>query len=457
MNEQEYMNTLLEQIGDKRAKVLVMGEIKNHIEEQTECYESQGKDHETALKEAVNQMGDPIDVGCKLNKIHRPKMPIGMMAIVLALTLFGIIMQCIIFRELNSGSVSYYISHTIVYNIIGFVVIGVLLFWDYTFIAKYAYALYGCMIVALILFSSRGAAINGHVSVVYFLQLLLPIILAALIYRNRNREVLGLLRTLGLGFFVFGLCIVLNSNGLAAVIEGFFVFICVVLAAIWKGIFGNKNKVLLTAITLVLPCALVFGFYLMLKFSGAGFLQYYQQRRIEALLHPYNYADAEGYIAVRQRDLLSGYSLFGNNTLPWQAENSQIHQFIFSSIFSYFGVVAGAVVIVSSFIFCIKGLLIAWKQSNRIGMLVGTVCSASILIHLISALGINFGFYLWSNVCIPFLTYGLTNTVVNAIYVGLILCVYRNKEILSEQKAAEQNGSLLKIGKYRIAIEKTTN
>ena len=82
--------------------------------------------------------------------------------------------------------------------------------------------------------------------------------------------------------------------------------------------------------------------------------------------------------------------------------------------------------------FLLMALKLSLKQSNRIGMLVGTACTVSILVRFIAYVACNFGFGIWWTTLVPFLSYGRVSAVMNGIYVGLILCVYRNSRILSE-------------------------
>ena len=62
----EYMKTLEEQIQNKRARALVSEEINGHIEEQAQGYEEEGMSREDAKREAVRQMGDPVETGCAI-------------------------------------------------------------------------------------------------------------------------------------------------------------------------------------------------------------------------------------------------------------------------------------------------------------------------------------------------------------------------------------------------------
>ena len=102
MEYEEYMVSLTEQIHNKRAKQLIAQEIENHITEQADVYEAEGMSHDTALREAVRQMGNPVETGIALNQIHKPKMPWTMLGIVTVLMLSSISSLC----SFNQGSAS---------------------------------------------------------------------------------------------------------------------------------------------------------------------------------------------------------------------------------------------------------------------------------------------------------------------------------------------------------------
>ena len=80
MNRTEYLESLTEQIQNKHARQLVLEEITAHIEDQKEACLLEGKTEAEAEETAVREMGDPIETGSKLDKIHRPKKISGCLA-----------------------------------------------------------------------------------------------------------------------------------------------------------------------------------------------------------------------------------------------------------------------------------------------------------------------------------------------------------------------------------------
>ena len=60
---EEYIKVLLEQIRCKKAHPMIEEEIRNHIEEQTAANMKAGMAKEQAVREAVLDMGDPVEAG----------------------------------------------------------------------------------------------------------------------------------------------------------------------------------------------------------------------------------------------------------------------------------------------------------------------------------------------------------------------------------------------------------
>lgn len=73
MTEESYIRDVVEQIRCVRARDGIAKELSDHIEDQTAAYEERGVPYEDAVKRAVQEMGDPVEVGVELDRIHRPQ------------------------------------------------------------------------------------------------------------------------------------------------------------------------------------------------------------------------------------------------------------------------------------------------------------------------------------------------------------------------------------------------
>ena len=73
MKKEEYLKELTKQLHYAPVRKVVSQEYIDHIEDETEYQISKGMDPDEAESYAVEQMGDPVEVGKQLDEIHRPK------------------------------------------------------------------------------------------------------------------------------------------------------------------------------------------------------------------------------------------------------------------------------------------------------------------------------------------------------------------------------------------------
>lgn len=444
MRVEEYMNSLEEQIQNKYARELVHQEIKAHIEDQAEDYVQEGMSSEQAWEQAVRQMGDPVETGAKLNRIHRPHFPVVLFGIAVMLTLAGVIMQAICFRQAPPAWDGL-LSRTLCCNLIGMMIISALLFFNYTSLVRWTYVLYAGYF-ALSLFCDWCGPIlwdyNSTWMINYYLWTLYPIVFALLLYHQKGKEISGMLKVLGLSLLI------VLVRGLWS---GFFftsgliecVLVCgvVMLLAIGKGILGKRKKRLYGTLAGLVGVAGV------IQVIGGGYiLAEYQIRRLltkfSSILPwshlPESHSGGEtDYIIARIQDSWENFSLWGNRTLIELGNSSDgWYTYVLLNIFSWFGIVAGIAVVGMLFFFGIRTLRTSLRQKNRIGFLLGTVCSISMLLRSVAYLMVNIGNGLYVTTSIPFLVYGFTSAVVNSIFVGILLGVCRNEAILAEPESS---------------------
>lgn len=125
MSKKRYMELLLEQIRNKRAKELVAREINAHIEDQEEAYLSQGLTAYDAERRAVLDMGDPVETGVSLDAVHRPKMSWSMVILTAIISALGFFMLWMICKGNSNFETAALLKKQIIYLIIGF---GIMLF-----------------------------------------------------------------------------------------------------------------------------------------------------------------------------------------------------------------------------------------------------------------------------------------------------------------------------------------
>lgn len=89
----EYLKTLLEQIRCKKARPYVKKEFQDHIEDQIEANMQAGMDREQAEREAVRDMGDPVETGISLDSVHRPQVAWKLLGIIILISIAGVLIH----------------------------------------------------------------------------------------------------------------------------------------------------------------------------------------------------------------------------------------------------------------------------------------------------------------------------------------------------------------------------
>ena len=149
---EEYIRKITEQIRCVRARESVAKELSDHILDQAAAYEEQGETHEAAVGKAVREMGDPVEVGVALDRIHRPQMDVKLIVMVLVFSIGGLFLQSIISSysssALNDSRVflSQFGRQSLIL-LVSFGVMAGMYFLDYSFIGRYAMLIYWGMSV----------------------------------------------------------------------------------------------------------------------------------------------------------------------------------------------------------------------------------------------------------------------------------------------------------------------
>ena len=79
---EEYIEKLISQIRCMKARPYIEAEIRDHIEDQISANINEGMSAEEAEENAVLDMGDPIEVGISMDKIHKPTIAWKMVLVV---------------------------------------------------------------------------------------------------------------------------------------------------------------------------------------------------------------------------------------------------------------------------------------------------------------------------------------------------------------------------------------
>ena len=93
----------------------------------------------------------------------------------------------------------------------------------------------------------------------------------------------------------------------------------------------------------------------------------------------------------------------------------------------------------------LKLFQISTSQKNQLGMITGISCSVVFLIKTAVSILVNLQLIPYVSISMPFLSYGGSGIVVSYILLGLVLSVYRYKNILPKEASFTKKRRYLKI------------
>ena len=445
-----YLEKLLSQIRCKKARPYISDEIRSHIESQIEDNISSGMEYAEAEKNAVADMGDPIEVGISLDKIHKPKIAWKLLAIVGVLSLLGIIVQQSIFYKTIHSDLEPYLQETYQASMVGFVssiVFGFLImcgiyFVDYTVVAKYS-KIIGLFIMAmgiLLLTGFFGGTTCGvyysvgfgmfRISATSLMMFYVPLY-GAIIYKYKGDGIWGLLKAC-----LWLICPVVITFRMPNIIVAGIIMISMLIqltVAIMKGWFRisiKKAIICLWAVFMLLPVVILFAMYIF------RWLEDYQIERIRSFLS----ASGDGfYLTSVLRTLCHNIEMIGNSGNDVVGSLPDFNSdYVFSYILNSYGLIAGIAIfaILATLVVFIFGAAI--KQKNELGMVMGFGCGMILLLNVVINVLCSVGILPPASSFLPFFSVGRSNILLCYALVGIMMSIYRYKDVYPKSIKSSQ-------------------
>ena len=445
-----YLEKLLSQIRCKKARPYIAEEIRDHIESQIADNLSEGMSYEEAEKNAVTDMGDPVEVGISLDRIHKPKIAWKLLVIVGILSLLGILIQQSILRQPGYQELEIGMQERYRYAAEGFgaaVVIGLLLmcviyFLDYTVIAKYSrfIGVFIFILGGLRLTSFFGVDINGvgdwvgfgmfRVSITSLMMFYVPIY-GTILYKYRDGGFMALCKALL--WLILPVFITFRIPSLGVAVIMMVSMLIELTVAIWKGWFKVPVKKTIIGLWLCLAglpallLAAMYAFHMLAVYQEARIRSYFtasgDANYMTSMLHKFN-----------QNILLWGNS--GKDVVGGLPEFNQ--DYIFSYILNSYGLLAGIFVaaLLAALVVFMFGTSV--RQKNELGTVMGFGCGMIILLNISLNFAGMFGWIPLTSTFLPFLSYGRNSILLCYALVGIILSIYRYKDVYPKKFKASQ-------------------
>ena len=427
MKKEEYLQLVTDQIRCKKARPDVKTELENHILDQMESYRNEGMEEQEAMEQAILEMGDPIEVGVELDRIHRPKMSWGILLLVGILGGMSVLLQFTLWRGGNAMAQP---ERQLMFHIAGFLVMLGVYFLDYSILGKYARRIGILFCTVMILVVSLGHLANTGgtfimlgclaISVPLVMYLYVPVFGAILYsYRNAGYEVLWKSALwLTIPVWVDLRCSLVHTFCL--------LLICLLMfsIAVWKQWYQIARKEVLISMWVCLWILIVGG----VTVAAGGWVQPYMIERIRAFLQRSNSYTQDMMQNIFEQSRWIGKSAYGmeflENSLP--GFNSEL---ILTSVMACFGILPGILTVLLYLVMIWKIFGVSKKQQNQLGTMIGYGCG------LVFASQVAYSVFTYlrvlriSSVILPFLSVTGGGTMVAYLLMGMVLSIYRYKNI----------------------------
>ncbi|WP_342505068.1 FtsW/RodA/SpoVE family cell cycle protein [Sporosarcina sp. FSL K6-2383] len=429
-SSQSFLGEVRDQIKSKEAKEFVAVELDYHLKEAKNKWLEKGLDETVAEEKAVMQMGSPITLGQKLNKLHRPK--VDWLMVMLLVTTMGLGFLPILFIETEfllrfNVNASYFTTQKVIYSLVGGMLAFSIMLINYRRVERFGWLFYGLAMLFLVILQLSPNLRNGKSLLVigpYSLDSLITMPFFLLAWASFFNHKKLKLWHLGL-LFIVSFWFLLNTANLPAV----YIYTVMVFGLFWCSRFSRKIKLTITGG--------IVGSFLLLVFTAWPSMKMYQVVRLLAFVNPEQYAEGEGYMMLLLQEHISKAGWFGNvlnsGVIP------DVHaDFVFAGFTYYFGWLAAFALFTILALFIVRIILIARNVHDPFGKLLLVGAVALYTVQLVSNIAMTLGLIPITSISLPFISYGLMPILLNAFIIGVVLSVYRRKDLTSMRSAQPQ-------------------
>ncbi|WP_312476737.1 FtsW/RodA/SpoVE family cell cycle protein [Neobacillus sp.] len=411
-----FLNEVTEQIKSKEAKKYVADELGYHLQEAKNLWLEKGLPEAEAEEKAIEQMGSPIKLGKQMNKLHKPK--VDWFMIILLVTTLGLGFLPLVSLGYMEDTRHFSIVKGVTVLLGATVAVGIMLIdfrkwktWGWLFFSL------GIIFLLTIRFFSN-TMINGvpllRVPSIITLESSMALPFFFLSWASFfSNERFKIWQVIILFFIPFLLFFSVPS------IDNTFMYTCMVIVMLWWSRFSRK--------TILAIMGIMFGLFMVI---GIQFLKTFQIERILVYLNPEKYSSGAGYFILRVKELMGKAGWFGN---PVNKEfiPSAHTDFVFVSLTYMYGwLFAIALVIILSLIM-VRFIVISNKIYDSFAKLLLIGATALYGVQLASNIGMALGVFPLTSISLPFISYGLMPVLLNSFLIGMVLSVYRRKDLIS--------------------------
>ncbi|WP_283750540.1 FtsW/RodA/SpoVE family cell cycle protein [Bacillus cereus] len=410
---ESFVSEVTNHIKSKEAKSFVATELDFHLKQAKNTWIEKGLSEEVAEDKAVEQMGSPIKLGRELNKLHKPKVDWFLLILLVAAMGLGFL-PVIAFGYMND-----LLMNKVISVILGIATALGMMLIDYRKLERLGWLFYTIgVLILLILYCFPNAWVVGEplikigpIAIGRLMAVPFFLLAWASFFNNSSLKIRYLVV-----LYLFSLYLFLIGSALSTM----FIYIMMVFVMLWWSRLGKKKATIITAVPICLFILGVFSYWPSVKnYHWPTFLAY---------INPERDARGAGFMYIRLKEVMSSAGWFGTygDTKFIPAGDTD---FVFASLTYYYGYVLALILVLILSLFVVRLVVISYKINDRYGKLLLVGGMTLFVVQFIYNVGMILGLLPIASISLPFISYGVTPTVFHALLMGIVLSVYRRKDI----------------------------
>ncbi|MEK4693113.1 FtsW/RodA/SpoVE family cell cycle protein [Bacillus sp. FSL M8-0063] len=408
---ERFVSEVTNHIKSKEAKSFVATELDFHLKQAKNTWIEKGLSEEVAENKAVEQMGSPIKLGQELNKLHKPKVDWFLFILLVAAMGVGFL-PVLAFEYTNDV-----IMNKVIFVILGVITAIGMMLLDYRKLERMGLLFYTIgVVVLLMLYCFPNASMIGEplikigpIAVDCLMAVPFFFLAWASFFNNNRLKVIHLVV-----LYLFSLYLFLIVSTLSSI----FVYMTMVFVMLWWSKLGKKTALIITIVPICL---------FIIK-ASVSWSSGYHLDRVLGYLNPESDAGGAGFMYIRLKEVMSSAGWFGTSgdTKFIPAADTD---FVFASLTYYYGYVLALILVSVLSLFVARLVIISYKINDRYGKLLLVGGMTLFVVQFIYNVGMILGLLPIASISLPFISYGLTPTVFHALLIGIVLSVYRRKDM----------------------------
>lgn len=416
---ERFLTEVTNHIKSKEAKDLVATELNFHLKQAKNMWMDKGLSEEVAEDKAVEQMGSPSKLGRELNKLHKPKVDWFLIGLLVAAMGLGFL-PVIAFGYMND-----LLMDKVIFVVLGIATALGMMLINYRKLERLGWLFYTIgVLILLMLYCFPNAGMLGEpiikvgpIAIDRLMAVPFFFLAWASFFNNSRIKVMHLV-----ALYLFSLYLFLIGAAFSVI----FIYITMVFVMLWWSKLGKKKALIITIVPI---CLLIIGAYFSWHTVKGVYLD-----RLLGYLNPESDAGGAGFMYIRLKEVMSSAGWFGTygdmKFIP-----APDTDFVFASLTYYYGYWLALILVFVLSLFVARLIVISYKINDRYGKLLLVGGLTLFVFQFIYNVGMILGLLPLAAISLPFISYGLTPTVFHALIMGIVLSVYRRKDIPARKSA----------------------